>query len=295
VRSLMIAIALTLLATAASAEQVKIKWVGDYSHNSDAVYSPDNKYRSGLSKNFLNGAPEERGKVQRDGVLNAELLKPKGGSGPLPFIILMHGCTGLTRPVQKWANAKADIFLNHGYGVLILDSFTTRHVKAVCGEGNYHWGLRRAEDAYSALAYLIENKIADKDRVFVLGRSNGGTAVLQIGNALMARDHQYSFAMIFSVSPGCAGMDRSTFVRPSVIFIGDKDQANDPRKCELLEDHGPIRFVLFPGVNHGFEDKGPAYVFHGWRMEYNAKADKATIDQTLALMANPKDFKASKQ
>jgi dienelactone hydrolase len=295
VKSLVTAIALTLLTTAASAEQVRIKWIGDYSHNSDAVYSPENKYRSGLSKNFLNGAPEEGGKVQRDGVLNAELLKPKGSSGPLPFIILMHGCSGLTRPVQKWADEKADIFLKRGYGVLILDSFTTRHVKAVCGEGNYHWGLRRAEDAYSALTYLIENKIADRSRVFVMGRSNGGTAVLQIGNAIMSDDHQYGFAMIFAVSPGCAGLDRSTFVRPSVIFIGDKDQANDPKKCELLQERGPIKFVLFPGVHHGFEDKGPAYVFHGWRMEYNGTADSETIDQTLALMANPKDFRASKQ
>jgi len=294
-KSVVAAAVLTLVATAASAEQVRIKWIGDYSHNRDAVYSPEDKYRSGLSRNFLNGAPEEGGKVQRDGVLSAELLKPKGSSGPLPFVILMHGCSGLIRPVQKWADEKADIFLSHGYGVLILDSFTTRHVKAVCGEGDYHWGLRRAEDAYSALNYLIENKIADKSRVFVMGRSNGGSAALQIGNAIMSDDHQYSFAMIFAVSPGCVGLDRSTFVRPTVIFIGDKDQANDPKKCEQLEVHGPIRFVLYPGVNHGFEDKGPAYVFHGWRMEYNAKADTETIDQVLALMANPKDFKASKE
>ena len=29
-------------------------------------------------------------------------------------IILMHGCSGLTRPVQKWADAKADIAITNG-------------------------------------------------------------------------------------------------------------------------------------------------------------------------------------
>ena len=73
--------ALILLATPVHAEKVRIQWKGDYAHNSDDHYSPQNKYKSGLSKFFNNGSPEESGKIQKEGVLEAELLKPKGGAG----------------------------------------------------------------------------------------------------------------------------------------------------------------------------------------------------------------------
>ena len=33
----------------------------------------------------------------------------------------------------------------------------------------------RADDAYSALDYLIEKKLAKPDEVYVIGYSNGGT------------------------------------------------------------------------------------------------------------------------
>jgi dienelactone hydrolase len=289
---------LMLLPTVSSAEQVRIPWKGDYAHNLEATYSPENKYRSGLSKNFLNGTPEEGGRVQRDGFLTGELIKPKGSTGPVPFIILMHGCAGYTPLVYRWAKEKAKVFLDQGYGVLILDSFATRSVTKVCGDANYHWGWRRAEDAYSALDYLVENKLTLMDegrswigKVYVMGRSNGGTAALQIANSHMVRNHRYGFAGIFAISPGCAGMDKAKFIVPTIIFSGDKDQANDYKACERLKDSGSVRVVLFKGVHHGFEDRTPTYVFNGWRMEHNPKADKDSIEQTLGFMKSKDGFR----
>jgi hypothetical protein len=61
------------LITTAQARKVEITWKGDYVHNGETVWSPENGYHaSGLKKNFMNGAPEEHGKVQRGGVLEAE-------------------------------------------------------------------------------------------------------------------------------------------------------------------------------------------------------------------------------
>src|SRR4051812_35291196 len=96
VRFVVLTLTLVCTYTTASAKTIKIPRKGDYAHNFDAVYSAENKYRSGMSKNFLNGAPEEGGKIQRDGQLVAEIMKPKGSTGPLPFVLLMHGCTGWT-------------------------------------------------------------------------------------------------------------------------------------------------------------------------------------------------------
>jgi dienelactone hydrolase len=286
-RHLLITVALVVFATAtARAEMVKIPWKGDYAHNFDDHYSPQNKYKSGLSKFFNNGSPEESGKIQRDGVLDAELLKPKGTAATVPYVILMHGCSGLTPPVARWAKEKARIFLDQGYGVLILDSFKSRNVKQVCGSPNYHWGWRRAEDAYSALDYLIDNKLAKPEDVFVMGRSNGGTAAVMIADAYQVRGHQNKFAAIFAVSPGCAGLTKSRFGIPLVMFVGEKDNANDPKVCEQLDtaSSAPVQIVEFKGVYHGYEDKGPAYTFHGWHMEYNARADQETMNRTLSLI-----------
>jgi dienelactone hydrolase len=283
-RGLIIAV-LLVFATAAQAEKVKIPWKGDYAHNFDDHYSPQNKYKSGLSKFFNNGSPAESGKIQKDGVLEAELITPKGGADA-PYVILMHGCSGLTPLVAKWAKEKAKIFHDQGYGVLILDSFKTRNVKEVCGSPNYHWGWRRAEDAYSALDYLIDNKLAKSEDVYAMGRSNGGTAAVMIADAYQVRGHQNKFAAIFAVSPGCIGLTKSRFGIPLVMFVGDKDDANDAKVCEQLDtaSGAPVQIVKFKGVYHGYEDNVPPYSFHGWHMEHNAGADKETMDRTLSLI-----------
>jgi hypothetical protein len=85
--------ALMLISTAASAEHIttKIPWKGDYPHNSSKTWSTDNSYDSGFSKNFLNGAPEEGGKVQKEGELDAEIILPEKTTGPIPFVLVLHG------------------------------------------------------------------------------------------------------------------------------------------------------------------------------------------------------------
>lgn len=283
--SIQVLFLLTVASTVASAEQVKIPWKRDYTYTAEATYSPENKHRSGLSRNFLNGAPEEGGKVQRDGVLTGEFIRPKGPTGPVPVMILMHGCSGLTPLVAKWAKEKAKVFLDQGVGVLILDSFGPRKVVKTCGAANYHWGWRRVEDAYSALNYLIASKLAIPDRVYVMGRSNGATAALMIANSIVVSGHIDKFAGSFAVSPACVGMDKFSFAIPATVFTGDRDMANDPKVCAELDGrNGMVRVVLFKGVHHGFEDRTATYVFNGWRMEYNAKADQETIEQTLAAI-----------
>jgi len=236
-------------------------------------------HKSGLTNNFLNGAPEENGKVQRDGFLLAEIDLPKLKK-PVPFIIIMHGCTGVKDPAAKWSSRLANSFTALGYGVLILDSFSTRHVSSVCGDANYHWAIRRVEDAYSALDYLVGNKLANPDEVFVLGRSNGALAAIMITEDYEVRDHQNHFAGAFAISPTCIGLENSTVAIPTVIFTGDKDQAAvEPKYCESLNRSigSPVQVIEFKGVYHGYEDIDAHSVFHGWRMEYNAKAEQYTM------------------
>jgi hypothetical protein len=117
---------IVLLSSPANAEQFKIPWKGDYPHNSAKHWSKDNPYDSGFSKNFKNGAPEEFGEVSKDGDLNAEIILPRDSKGPMPFMIVLHGCDGLSTLEKEWTHHVADLLNSEGFGVLILDSYTAR-------------------------------------------------------------------------------------------------------------------------------------------------------------------------
>jgi dienelactone hydrolase len=278
----------------ANAEKIRITWKGDYAHNSETIWSPENKYhKSGLTKNFMNGAPEEHSKVQRDGVLEAELLLPHVEQ-PVPFVILLHGCSGATdRVVRSWSRRVAKALNDQGYGVLILDSFTTRNVQSTCGAPNYHWGVRRVEDAYSAMDYLVEKNLAKPSDVFVVGRSNGALTTIMIAEDYEVRNHPHRFAGGFAISPTCLGLEKSVFAAPFVIFVGDQDDAVvDVKACEALgkRTESPVRVIEFKGATHGYEDEGANSVFHGWRMKYDPRAERYTM-ATIFQLLKSKDFK----
>jgi dienelactone hydrolase len=124
----------------------------------------------------MNGFPEENGAVQRDGFVPAELFKPKG-SGPFPFVVLMHGCAGMDSVEARWVETYSEFVGREGVCAIALDSFTTRKVKDVCGPTEGNWARRRSQDAYSALEFLATTGYADMSRVYLVGRSNGGTTV----------------------------------------------------------------------------------------------------------------------
>src|SRR5262249_39415573 len=150
--------------------------------------------------------------------------------------ILMHGCGGMDQNARKWVIEYADFLNRAGYGVLALDSFTTRHVKESCGPPDGHWGRRRSEDAYSALEYLVQAGYADPNQVYVLGRSNGGLAVLMALEEIIGRNHPHRFAGGFVLVPSCKDKKTARFYAPLAVFAAGHDDANDPKHCvEMAE------------------------------------------------------------
>ena len=82
-------------------------------------------------------------------------------------------------------------------------------------------------------------------------------------------------------------MDKFRFSIPVTMFTGDRDEACDPKLCQAIDgQNGMVKLVLFKGVHHGYEDRTAIYKHPamGWHMEYNAKADKETMDHILATI-----------
>src|SRR5438132_1053188 len=128
-RNILPALIVVLSASITHAEQVTIPWKQNFAYTTDEVFDsnkPLTAGRTGMTFRFLNGTPEEGKKVEKTGNLRGDYIHPKGVTAPVPVLILMHGCTGWTKPVLDWAKEKGKMLLDQGIGVLVLDSFGPR-------------------------------------------------------------------------------------------------------------------------------------------------------------------------
>ena len=102
----------------------------------------------------------------------AAYLRQPYGAGPLPAVVLLHGCAGnYKRLDQRWGGRIAA----WGYVTLTIDRFGPRGLDNTCASGA---PVDMAFDAYRALDYLAEQPFVDSNRVVLLGFSQGGWLTL---------------------------------------------------------------------------------------------------------------------
>src|SRR5690606_11829140 len=184
-------------------------------------------------------------------------------------------------------------FANRGYAVL-QPNFrgSTGYGKEFLDAGNGEWGDAMQDDITAGVEYLIEEGIADPERVGIFGGSYGGYAVLAglaftpdvyaAGVSLVGPYNQMT--LLASIPPYCEEQrtmfnervgdpsdpeDRERLIRQSPLFSADKIRApllviqgaNDPRvkKAEseqivvALRERGfPVEYLLAPDEGHGF-------------------------------------------
>lgn len=294
----LLSLIISLCISPANADQFKIPYHGDFANSPTAMWSPENKDDSGVSNNFLNGAPEEGGKVQKDGELWVETIVPDGTTGPIPFVVLMHGCMGMTNLTSDWAHKLAKTLNADGIGVMVVDSYTTRKVEKSCGPPDLHWGRRRVNDAYSALDYLVEKKLASE--AYIMGQSNGGLTTM-VAISKQEDQRKNKFVAGFSVVPQCSypSVRGSDFYAPLILFTGEKDDANSPKNCVELSKKKrktPVQVVIYKDADHGFMEDYKARTMYGytdshgkvhnWTLSYNRRADTNMMQSIVSAIKN---------
>lgn len=108
----------------------------------------------------------------------AYLTVPKGLEAKnLPTVLLVHG--------GPWArdfwgfNPYAQFLANRGYAVLSMNfRGSTGYGKAFLNAGDGEWGRKMQDDVTAGARYLVEQGIADKDNIAIMGGSYGGYATL---------------------------------------------------------------------------------------------------------------------
>jgi hypothetical protein len=120
------------------------------------------------------------------------LSKPDG-EGPFPAVVYLHGCGGL----GKAAHTRfSDLLTGWGYVSLAVDSFATRGIEEAC---NRPMPDRQA-DAWGALLYLSKLPFVDRERIAVVGSSQGGFVCADPGFDTRRKTIRYSRPIEFQ---GC--------------------------------------------------------------------------------------------
>jgi dipeptidyl aminopeptidase/acylaminoacyl peptidase len=244
----------------------------------------------------LNGAPlvpmQPVVIPSRDGFeLISYLSRPAGANQPGPLALLVHG--------GPWGrdgfgfNSEHQWLANRGYSVLSVNFRGSMGFgKTFVNAGDGEWGRRMDDDLLDAVAWAVDNGIADPSRVAIMGGSYGGYAVL----ASMTRNPEVYACGVAIVGPSnletlLASIPsywesfRTQFIRAignpsteegrallrerSPVHLADRIRrplligqgANDPRvkraesdqMADAMKANGiPVTYVLYPDEGHGF-------------------------------------------
>ncbi len=193
--------------------------------------------------------------------LSGRIMRPDG-QGPFPAVVMLHGCSGLYTKAGAlrarhlwWARTLRE----QGYLVLLIDSFGPRSIGDQCSETDrkVHASAERKRDAWGALDFLRARSDVLKERIAVLGWSQGGGAALA---TLDRGGPEPGFRGAVAFYPGCQTSLNNPDWQPKsplLILIGEKDDWTPVAPCEELTkrsaDKDQLELVIYPGAYHGFD------------------------------------------
>ncbi len=238
--------------------------------NAELLY----KSRPDLPTEYLAPMQAIRYKASDGLTIPAYLVLPKGVTAKkLPVIVFPHG--------GPWArdywgyNSNAQFLANRGYAVL-LPNFrgSTGYGKQFLNAGNKQWGRgAMQQDITDGVNYLINEGIADPQKVAIAGGSYGGYATLA-GLAFTPDLYAAGFSIVGpsniitllnSIPPYWAPL-RKTFA----VRVGDIENPDD---VKMLEKQSPL--------NYAHEIKAPLYVVQGAN---DPRVKKAESDQIVIAL-----------
>ncbi|MEA3327128.1 MAG: S9 family peptidase [Chloroflexota bacterium] len=208
------------------------------------------------------------------------------GQGLPPAIVLIHG--GPTSSVMVGYDLEAAFFTSRGYGYLKVNyrgstGYGRKYREALRG----HWGDLDVIDAAGGAQALIDQKLADPNRLVIKGGSAGGYTVLnsliRFPGFFKAGLCSYGVSNLFTLAmdthkfeeryldsmvgplPEAAEKYRAwspvfhaeKIKDPVAIFQGEDDKVVPPSQSEAivkaLKANGvPHEYHLYPGEGHGF-------------------------------------------
>ena len=192
-------------------------------------------------------------------------------TGKVPGVLLIHGSGGLDNKHQahEWGYAKA--LTKQGYAVIIIDSFTPRHVRSTVQNQDVVPARLMARDALTVLQTLKGDLRIDVDRVGVMGFSKGAQAAWLTSLAVFNQRVTHHFATTILMYPPCTErrLNPKTNGKPIHFIVGEKDRYDAPRNCFELEKQmkqfgANTDLHVIPNAEHGWDVPGVRHWdYHG--------------------------------
>jgi dienelactone hydrolase len=201
--------------------------------------------------------------------LAAQLFRPANASTPVAAVAIFHGCGG---PGQNTARM-AGLLASWGYAALVVDSFSARGLKDICGR---HWPTQadaeaRAHDIDAALGWLARQPGIDPKRLAYMGYSyGGGVAMLralsgQASASPSAAPAARPARAVVLVYPDCALADSLesplTVRQPTLFAMGALDDWTPVPRCQAVIDRVArgkdlVETKIYDGAHHSFDALG---------------------------------------
>jgi len=203
---------------------------------------------------FLTG--DKNGKAV---TIAGELRVPRGASGRLPAVVLLHGSGGANGGNELWAKH----FNEMGIASFLLDSFSARGITSTSTDQALLGRLNMILDAYRSFEMLAAHSRIDPARIAVMGFSRGGQSALY---ASMRRFQQmWSPRSVFA-------LHLPLYASCTTTYIGDTDvtgpirqhhgQADDyvtvapcrPYFERLRAAGRDAQLIEYPGAHHSYDN-----------------------------------------
>ena len=200
--------------------------------------------------------------------LTGFLYRPES-PGPHPAVIMMHGCAGLVTKrgaLKRRERTWAYLLKRKGYVVLLVDSFSPRGHRSICGKRDrpIEPDRERPHDAYGALRWLQSKPFVRPDRIALAGWSNGAMAMLWTineGAEQRPNDLVHGFRAAVGFYPGCIRIRREGFKAtvPALLQVGLADNWTLAKPCLAMvaenneEGGAAMEIDAYEGAYHAFD------------------------------------------
>lgn len=196
--------------------------------------------------------------------LAAQFFRPANTAAPVPAVAMFHGCGG---PGQNTARM-AGLLASWGYAALVVDSFSARGLKDVCGR---NWPTpaaaeARAADIDATLAWLAKQPGIDPRRLAYMGYSyGGGVAMLRALSATPEGTAPSAARAVVLLYPDCALADalgpRLAVRQPILLAMGALDDWTPVAQCRAVMDRvvrggDLVETRIYEGAHHSFDALG---------------------------------------
>jgi dienelactone hydrolase len=213
--------------------------------------------------------------------ITAELQEP-ADDGPSPTVVLLHSAAGITGDAQ-WAGYQERL-RRAGFASLLVDSYGPR------GRTSMRWwssrlARERLFDALGAIRYLQTLARVDKDRIAVIGASDGGRVALELATATDVP----AVNAVVAYYPACPRHHVDSLRVP--LLVHEAALEDWPVRCgelfrTLAVAGGFLQRFRYADARHGFDN--PAFMKRIWTpggsLQYDAVSERDAWSRTVEFL-----------